>query len=225
MSDILANGIRLWADPSGALWWPEARTLAVADLHLEKASAYARQGSLLPPYDTRATLAKISALIAHYRPARLLSLGDSFHDSDGPARLDDADYMTIKGLAQQLDLVWVVGNHDPSLPPHLPGRQVTAWFVNGLVFRHVPSARVVAGEVFGHYHPKARVEVGGRRLSRRCFVSDGQRVLLPSFGALTGGLDVGHEAIRGHFPAGFSAWLLGDARTVRVPIQRLIGLC
>jgi DNA ligase-associated metallophosphoesterase len=223
LSEIVVNGTRLWADASGAIWWPESETLAVADLHMEKASAFARHGSLLPPYDTRKTLAKIRDLVERYRPVRLLSLGDSFHDSEGPARLDEGEAQTLAELGRQLELVWVVGNHDPSLPSYLPGRQVSVWTLDALVFRHEPSAAIVSGEVFGHYHPKARIDAGGRHLVRRCFVSDGQRLLLPSFGALTGGLDVQDVAIHRHFPAGFSTWLVGETRIIRVPMQRLIG--
>ncbi len=74
-------GHRLMLDPAGALWWPERHLLAVADLHLEKGSACAVRGHLVPPWDTRATLDRLALLLRRYTPRTVLALGDSFHDT------------------------------------------------------------------------------------------------------------------------------------------------
>lgn len=221
---MLVNGVRLVPDPSGALWWPEARSLIVADLHFEKGSALAsrRLGPLLPPYDTRATLDKLQQLLRNYTPRRLVCLGDSFHDADGPARLAKDDVDKLSRLAEQTDWLWLHGNHDPRLPDWVPGRQASNLAEGGLLFRHQPEAPPKAGEVFGHFHPKASVEVRGKRLTRRCFVTDGGRLVLPAFGAYAGGLNVTDPTLLSQFKRGFQAWMLGDGAVFPIDARRLL---
>ncbi len=199
---LMLNGIELFAEPSGALWWPAAATLIVADLHFEKGTSYARRGVLLPPYDTPTTLARLAAAIGP-RVRRVICLGDSFHDGDGPERLTQADAGALRALVERHDWVWVAGNHDPLLPPMLGGRTVVGELrLDGLVMRHQAKADAV-GEVSGHYHPKSHIDVRGRRLSGACFIHDEQRIVLPAFGAYTGGLHIRSDAIRALFPASF----------------------
>lgn len=221
LCEIVVNGAALQVDPAGALWWPERRLLAVADLHFEKATSLARRGHLLPPYDTRATLARLAALVARHRPALLLCLGDSFHDVEGPARLDEADRATLAELAAATEILWVEGNHDPGVLPAGLGRLVDEILIGPLLFRHEAARGFAGGEVSGHYHPKASVHGGLRRFTGRCFVTDGRRLILPAFGQLTGGLDVRHAAFAPLFPGGFEVVLLGDRRAVRFPANAL----
>jgi hypothetical protein len=222
MLAVELNGVALEVDPAGALWWPELKLLAVADLHLEKASSLARRGHLLPPYDSRATLARLAALVQRHSPLRLLCLGDSFHDVGGPERLASEDRATIATLAAQTELLWVEGNHDPGTLPQGLGRLVDELRLGPLLFRHQAAHGFAGGEVSGHYHPKASVFGGLRRYTGRCFVTDGRRLILPAFGQLTGGLDVLHRAYQPLFPEGFEVLLLGQRRAVRFPAGALV---
>ncbi|HKY94192.1 MAG TPA: ligase-associated DNA damage response endonuclease PdeM [Kiloniellales bacterium] len=215
-------GTALAVDPEGALWWPERRLLAVADLHLEKASSLARRGHLLPPYDTRATLARLARLVERHRPALLLCLGDSFHDVEGPERLAAEDRAALVAIAAITELLWVEGNHDPGTLPEGLGRLVEEIAFGPLLFRHQAARDFAGGEVSGHYHPKATVFGGLRRVTGRCFVTDGRRLILPAFGQLTGGLDVLDRAYRPLFPEGFEVVLLGERRAVRFPAGALV---
>lgn len=201
-------GERLMLDPSGALWWPAKRLLAVADLHLEKGSALAARGSLVPPYDSRATLERLIRLVRLYRPERLVLLGDSFHDAKGAARLGQAEREALAALSRLTAITWLAGNHDPGAAEEMGEPPFT--------FRHVPRGRV--GEIAGHLHPKAAVTIRGAWVARACFVADSRRVLLPAFGAYAGGLDVLDPAIRGLFPRGARVFLLGKDRLFSFPL-------
>jgi DNA ligase-associated metallophosphoesterase len=205
------RGERLMLDPLGGLAWPDAGVLVAADLHLEKGTAAAARGQLVPPWDSQATLERLERLVRRWQPRTLVLLGDSFHDSRGAARLAPADRARIAHLAQGRRLIWVLGNHDPSPPEGLPGEAVEAWARGALVFRH-EARRGTAGEVCGHHHPKAAVATRAGRVSRPCFVADAGRVMLPALGAYTGGLDVGNPAIAGLFPRGGRVFLLGEDR-------------
>jgi DNA ligase-associated metallophosphoesterase len=233
---LTVEGVALVPEPSGALWWPERETLVVADLHLEKASAFAARGQLLPPYDTAATLERLAAAVARRRPRRLLCLGDSFHDRAAAERLAPEARARIAEMASALDWVWIAGNHDPQAPAGLGGRSAGELIEDGLTFRHeaVESEEAgerekageteAAGELSGHYHPKARVSLRGRGFSARCFVGDGRRLILPAFGAFAGGLDVLSPAIRRLFPDGFEVALLGRRAVYRFPEPMLLPI-
>jgi len=208
-AEIRLNGAVLRADPSGALLWPARRTLVVADLHLEKGSAFAARGQLLPPYDTRATLDRLAALIAEHRPERLVCLGNSFHDAGAGERLAAADRARLERLTGACDWVWIEGNHDPDPPDDLGGRIAPELIDGPLAFRHRARANGrVAGEVSGHWHPKAAVHLPPKRISAPCFVGDGRRLVLPAFGTYTGGLNVLDPALSALFDKGFVAHLM-----------------
>jgi uncharacterized protein len=214
-------GAGMLADPSGALLWPEQALLVVADLHFEKGSSIARGGSLLPPYDTRATLACLEAALARLAPRTVISLGDGFHDPDACLRLPAEDRARLAALVARHDWIWLVGNHDPRPPAGVGGRSETELEVAGTTFRHIPAAAPDGLEIAGHLHPSARVTVRGRRLARPCFVCDGRRMILPAFGSYTGGLDVFDPAIASLFADGFEVALLGDGRVHPLPQARL----
>ncbi|MGF1457253.1 MAG: ligase-associated DNA damage response endonuclease PdeM [Alphaproteobacteria bacterium] len=201
-------------DPSGALWLPDHATLVVSDLHLEKGSSYAVRGVYLPPYDSRVTLERLTRTCAGLAPKRIIALGDSFHDRGAPARLEQTDVATIRTLTASAEWIWIAGNHDPAPPRAFGGAVAQTVTIGGLTFRHEPCEDEPAlGEVAGHLHPVASIRVRGRRVRRRCFVSDGTRLVLPAFGAYAGGLCVLNEAYAPLFPDGlFQAFVLGKER-------------
>ncbi|MBI1261945.1 MAG: ligase-associated DNA damage response endonuclease PdeM [Rhizobiales bacterium] len=208
--------------PEGALWWPAERMLIVADLHLEKGSSFAARGIALPPYDTRATLARLESLIARLAPDSLVALGDSFHDRLAGERLPEDDRAKIRALASRTDWIWMEGNHDPLPPEGLGGRAVSHLAIGPLRLRHEPQPAPAPGEIAGHLHPCAAVHIRGRRLRRRCFASDGQRLIMPAFGAYAGGLNVLDAAYDDLLPGlSFHAWMMGAKSVVPVAATRL----
>ncbi len=211
------NGASLLAHVSGGLYWPDEEVLAVADLHLEKGSSFAPRGELLPPYDTAATLDRLVNLVRLLRPARLIFLGDSFHDRAGPERLADVDLRRLADLQETAELIWVEGNHDLGSHPRGLGHAVACLKLGPLTFRHEAEPKSGAGEVSGHFHPKARIRVSTGSTSTRCFIFDRRRVILPAFGAYTGGLEVRHPAVSTHFPNGFKLIALGEQRAALLP--------
>lgn len=212
----------LTADRSGAVWWAEKRLLAVADLHFEKGSAFAvRTGQMLPPYDTHATLARLNEVVERLQPKTIVCLGDNFHDSDGPSRLDVSAKRAITALMRKRRFVWIEGNHDGASAIALGGECAVELELGPLVFRHDAKRGRVTGELSGHLHPVARVATRVKLLKRRCFVSDGKRCVLPAFGAYTGGLDVFDTAVARLFPDGFQAYLLGRDRVYPFAHSRL----
>jgi len=214
---ISVNGETLLLDRSGAAYWPAQSMLVFADLHFEKGSSFARRGSLLPPYDTRSTIRRMEEAIARHAPSRVIALGDSFHDGEAADRLDREECEMLVRLAARAEWIWVEGNHDPKPPDWLGGRVASEIAIGGLVFRHLPSGQ--SGEVAGHLHPAAVVRKLGMGVRRRCFVSDGIRLLLPSFGAYTGGLDVREDAIASLFEDGCTIYALGRERVYAVATQ------
>ena len=196
---VTVHGAGVALRRSGALWLAAARALVAGDLHLEKGSAYAARGQLLPPYDTRETLGRLAAEVEQTDPRLIVLLGDTLHDSGGGERMDRKDILRLVEIARGRTVLWVVGNHDPEGPGDLPGEAVNEVVLDGLTLRHEPQPGGQGGEVAGHLHPCARVGGGGRSVRRRCFVSDGARVILPAFGAYAGGLNVRDPAFEGLF--------------------------
>ena len=192
-------GAQVTMRASGALWIVGARALVVADLHLEKGSAYASRGQLLPPYDTRETLGRLEAEVDATAAEVVVLLGDTFHDRRAEDRLAGDDAARLRGLAAGRRLIWVIGNHDADGPRALPGEVADELRLGGLILRHEPQTGPQRGEVAGHLHPAARIAAPRGTLRRRCFVTDGERVVLPAFGAYAGGLNVRDEAFAGMF--------------------------
>lgn len=215
--EIRLAGERAVCDPRGALYFPELRLLTVSDLHLEKGAAFARRRVFLPPYDTAATLARLATVIADWRPARVISLGDSFDDVKGAGLMPEPFREQLKALMAGREWFWVSGNHDPDPPEGLPGETVRELAIGGLTFRHEPSAAPVQGEVAGHLHPGARIVRRGQSVRRACFASDGRRLVMPAFGAFTGTLNVLDRAYAGLFDwADFRAYMLGARRVYSI---------
>ncbi|MDE2283228.1 MAG: ligase-associated DNA damage response endonuclease PdeM [Hyphomicrobiales bacterium] len=220
---IAVAGVTLVADPAGALYWPDERLLVIADLHLEKGSAFAARGVLLPPYDTAATLARLARLVERYAPRLVIALGDSFHDDGGPLRMSLGDRSALKALQRGRDWVWIAGNHDADLPDDIGGSHADVLALGALTFRHLPSAQAADGEIAGHLHPQARVARRGRAVSRRCFAGDGRRMVMPAFGAYAGGLNIRDRAIFSLFGAlTFTAHMLGARRLYAIAAEQCL---
>jgi uncharacterized protein len=218
-SAVTISDVTFLADLSGALFWEERSLLVVSDLHLEKGSSYAARGVLLPPYDTAATLSRLAAVIARRDPRMVIALGDSFHDRNAHGRLSAPDRDAIAALQVRRDWIWISGNHDPALPSNLGGTVASEVAIGPIAFRHEPTG--AAGEIAGHLHPKARVSTRGRSVERRCFASDGERAVMPAFGAYTGGLNIRDAAFSKIFGApGFLAHVLGDLRLHTIAASR-----
>jgi len=192
-------GKALEACTSGALYWPGQRTLIVADLHLEKGSALARRGVMLPPYDTRETLARLARAIDRTGASTVIALGDSLHDQAGAERMQPDDRETLAMLQEDREWIWITGNHDPKIAEHLGGHVCEEITVEGITLRHEPKAAPITHEIAAHLHPAAKVSFNGHCIRRPCFVGNGRRLVLPAFGAFTGGLDVRDPAIAGLF--------------------------
>ena len=204
--------------PSGALYWPAQEALLVADLHLEKASWFARLGQLLPPYDSHATLTALAAEVERTGATRLYCLGDSFHDRFGCDRLPANARAILMDLTSRLDWVWIVGNHDPGFADHCGGRIVEEAEVRGIVLRHAAAPNDPRPEMSGHFHPKLRLTINGRRIARRCFVASVRKLILPAFGSLTGGLDAAHPEILRKVGIGAAALVALPDRLLRFPL-------
>jgi hypothetical protein len=214
-------GVTMEASLCGALFIARWEMLVVADLHLEKGSGLARRGALLPPYDTRATLAALAASLDHYGARRVICLGDSFHDERAASRLSPADESRLRAMTGCLEWLWISGNHDGGLAGWFGGTMTEEVRFGPLVFRHQAVASTESVEISGHFHPKASVAVGGRTITARCFIGDEQRLILPSFGAFTGGINVLDPAIGQLFPGDFTAHLLGRGRVHSIARSRL----
>jgi DNA ligase-associated metallophosphoesterase len=188
-------GVELAAIGHGALFVPARRALLVADLHLEKASWFAAGGQMLPPYDSLATLSDLARLAAETDAAEIWCLGDSFHDAAGCERLAPPAEALLRDLTARTRWTWITGNHDAGLVDRCGGAVVAEAGIAGLVLRHEADPADPRPELSGHFHPKLRVSLRGRMVARRCFVMSAAKLVLPAFGALTGGLDAAHPEI------------------------------
>jgi uncharacterized protein len=207
-------GLALLALPTGALHWPDRRLLIVSDLHLGKSERLARRGGvLLPPYETRETLTRLSDDLDRTGARSLIALGDSFDDLLSATALDEADQMTLARLMAGRDWTWVEGNHDAG--SHAQGGTHRAEVPLGPVTcRHIATSQTP--EISGHYHPKARL--GGT--SRPCFLIDPARIIMPAYGAYTGGLYSDDAALAALMQPGAIAVLTGP-RAIPCPMPRV----
>ena len=212
---------------SGALYWPREQTLLVADLHLEKASWYAGQGQMLPPYDSRETLERIAAAVKETGARRVIALGDNFHDPDGTSRLEPYAAGMLEALTRSLDWVWITGNHDEVMHRTFGGALADEMEIGGVILRHIAQAGELRPELSGHFHPKIRLRVRDRHIARQCGViahsqSGHDRMILPAFGALTGGMDAGAPEIRAALSpsSAIDAVLPAKGKLVQLPLWR-----
>jgi DNA ligase-associated metallophosphoesterase len=221
---VTVCGKELIADNSGALYWPGQHTLLVADLHLEKGSSYAARGAFLPPYDTRQTLVRLAEVMDRYEPARVIALGDSVHDRGAARRMAAEDIEILRILQEDREWVWITGNHDPEIVPELGGSACEELELSGIMLRHQPAAGAATHEIAAHMHPAARLSMYGYSIRRACFVGNGRRLVMPAFGAFTGGLNVLDEAFRPLFGSGgMAVWMLGQEGLYPVATRFLAG--
>jgi DNA ligase-associated metallophosphoesterase len=222
--DLMVAGERLICDWSGCLYWPDQNTLVVSDMHLEKGSSFAARGKLIPPHDTAATLSRLAIRLAVWQPERVICLGDSFHDPVAHERLSQRDGEKLARLMTGREWFWICGNHDPAPPTGLGGTGAREMMLGNLVFRHEPQPGNQVGEIAGHLHPCGKVFRRSKSVRRPCFVTDGTRLILPSFGAYTGGLNLRSEAFSGMFDeAHLSAVLLGRQRVFHISANNLVA--
>ena len=203
---------------AGAIWWPARRALLVADLHLEKASWFARRGQMLPPYDSLETLENLATVIDANGAEEVWCLGDSFHDRHGCDRLPADARALLISLTGRTDWTWITGNHDPGFTDTCGGRVVEEAEVDGLLLRHEAEADETRPELSGHFHPKLRVRLRGRLVSRRCYVVSETKIILPAFGTLTGGLDAQSPAILRAIGGPATAMVPTRAKLLRFPL-------
>ena len=206
------------ATASGALYWPAREAMLVADLHLEKASWFARFGQFLPPYDSHATLSALAAEVARTQARRLYCLGDSFHDRFGCDRLPADARALLTELTAKLDWTWIVGNHDPGFADHCGGRIADEVELGAIILRHQADPNDTRPEISGHFHPKLRLHLKGRNVSRRCFVLSASKLIMPAFGSLTGGLDAHHPEILRSVGGKAAALVPVSDRLLRFPL-------
>ena len=204
--------------PSGGLYWPARQALLVADLHLEKASWFARFGQMLPPYDSEVTIDTVADDVRASGATAVWCLGDSFHDRFGCDRLPQTARDKLTALTGALDWVWITGNHDAGMIDHCGGRIEVELVVEGMVLRHEAEAGETRPELSGHFHPKLRLKARGRRVSRRCFVASRTKMILPAYGALTGGLDANHPEILRAMGGDAAALVPVSDRVLRFPL-------
>lgn len=193
-AEVALADAHLLADHSGILYWPSERLLVVADLHLEKGSSLARRGRFVPPYDTAETLTRLAAVIERFKPQTIVALGDSLHETSAASRLSSDARTALAAMQLRRSWVWITGNHDPEIGPELGGEALVTLNVAALTFRHHPSTAPVRGEICGHLHPAARLATRAGPIRRPCFIGDGHRLVIPAFGAFTGGLNILDEA-------------------------------
>lgn len=212
---------------SGALYWPREAALLVADLHLEKGSWFAQRGQMLPPYDSRETLERLADCLKATGARRVITLGDNFHDDAGTCRLEPYAAGMLEGLIRSHDWVWVTGNHDEEMPRTFGAECVDELDVCGVIMRHEARSGETRPELSGHYHPKMRVAVRNRHIARPCAVISrsakrGDRMIVPAFGAYTGGMDAGSpEVLAALSPAQqIDAVLHAKGKLVTFPLYR-----
>ena len=213
----------LHALPTGALFWPAQRLLVVSDLHLGKSARAARfGGAQLPPYETTETLTRLAGDLDATQARRVICLGDSFDAPTLQSALPEADLLTLTTLQAGLDWVWIEGNHDPG-PVQLGGTHRRSLTIGPLTFRHIAEPEAPPGEVTGHYHPKATLSLRGRALTRPCFLFDDRRLILPAYGAFTGGLNSQDPALTRLMTPGAQAILAGP-KPCKIPMPGLAPL-
>ena len=220
---ISLNGLDLIPDLSGALFVPGFKTLLIADLHLEKASNMAKRGVHLPPYDTRASLAQLQAVIAQAQPEQLIFLGDSFHDDEARDRIAETNLASLRAISECAATVWITGNHDPHPPTDIGGRIAAEVVLGGVTLRHEPKQLGPEEfEIAGHLHPGSAVSQRGRSIHCKCFIADDRRLVMPAFGSFTGGLSISSSPFKNLFlEKNFHVWMLSQRAIYKFPAKRV----
>jgi DNA ligase-associated metallophosphoesterase len=219
---ITLSGISFLPHHSGALFAPDHHTLLIADLHLEQGASLARRGIHVPPFDTATTISLLEQVISETKPWRLVLLGDSFHDGRGSSELPQSQAERLLRVTSEIETIWISGNHDPHPPQGLGGIATHEHSLEHIFLRHQPSKRVSKPEIAGHLHPGATIVQRGVATRGKCFVADGQRIILPAFGAYTGALGLRSPAFANMFDeASAQVWMIGRSAIHRFPMARV----
>lgn len=183
--------------PQRAVWRTATRTLFVADAHLGKAATFRTLGQPAPKGTTRDNLDRLDALIDRFNPARLVFLGDLFHARQAHAPGVADAFLDWRRRRAALRLTLVRGNHDRRAgdPSEQFGIELVdePYDAEGIVARHHPLApEECEGQgatiLAGHLHPCVRLNGAARDSVRLpCFVLQERQIVLPAFGAFTGG--------------------------------------
>ncbi len=211
---LFFHGETLHLLPSGGLYWPARKTLTVSDLHLGKSERLARRGgSLLPPYETQATLEKLDRDLEATGAETVICLGDSFDDLAAVQGITESSRLWLARLMAGRDWTWITGNHDPG-PIEIGGTHRAEVHLPPYTFRHIAEP-LERAEISGHYHPKARLA----GLSKPCFLADGNRLIMPAYGTYTGGLR-SHDAVLTALMAKDALAILTGPRALAIPMPR-----
>ncbi len=210
-------GLALTLDRSGAAYIGSEATLIAADLHLEKGSRAAARGRLLPALDSRDTLHRLKRAVETYRPLRVICLGDSFDDRFAGGRMAAADKDELYRLCARVrEWIWLGGNHDPEIPAFCGGEASVEIEIGGVILRHEPAAARTGPQIAGHFHPKASVPAGGYRFSGPCICVSKDLLIMPAFGAYSGGLSCFTPAIRALHKSEPKIYMLHTSKLWRV---------
>lgn len=181
---------------SSSLYWPAKKTLILADLHLEKGSYFAKRGNPLPLYDSFDTLMRLNNIVDEVKPHTIITLGDSLHDNNAFKRMNPEVIELLHSIINKVARwEWIVGNHDCQFFPIAFSDHVqitTSVMMDNILFHHDFSGSNPL-EIVGHYHP----EFFFKRIKGKCFLVNKNKLIMPSFGCYTGGLNVEtHELIK-----------------------------
>jgi uncharacterized protein len=202
-----------------ALYWPAQQAVLVADLHLEKASWFAERGQMLPPHDSHETLSRIAVIIEQTDAQHVWCLGDNFHDDDGPERMPSPARDLLASLCNTTTWHWIVGNHDAQLPSGIGGEVLAEAELDGVILRHEADPNDPRPEISGHFHPKYRAQGARGGVTRACFVAHETKLIMPSFGSLTGGLYADHPAISAAMARPSAALIPARGKLLRFDLQ------
>ena len=208
------KGEKFVFDKSGSIFLENLNTLIFSDLHLGKSLSFVNQGSLVPPFDLDETLFNLENIIKKYKPKRLISLGDSFHENKSIQNMKGKYINIINNLFHKIDITWVEGNHDSNIlfKNKLTGNFKKFHKLKNFRFVHSKSEinEVSIFEFSGHYHPKISLKFNGLNYSYKCFILTESFCILPSFGTYTGGLDIKSNALRKILPINKQIIILGN---------------
>lgn len=201
-----------------ALYWPRHKALLLADLHLEKGSSYAQNGQMLPPYDSLETLKRLEKLSKIAALNMVICLGDNFHDTGGETRIAEYPANLLRQMTAKFNWIWIIGNHDPLLEARYGGTCREEMRLDNIYLRHAADPAFSGFEISGHFHPKIHIMSNKRSISRRCFLKTDKKIIMPAFGAYTGGMDV-HDAANIAHPTAIQS---GKAQAILALPERLL---
>ena len=222
MKKIMFNNEIFFLDILGVIYWPRLMTIILSDLHLGKSMFWARHGKFLPPYDNLETLSKLKKVLRKFQISKIIFLGDVFHDDSGYESLEPETIQILNEILCNYEIIFIAGNHDLNIS--IPKIKILKNYTkDSIIFSHYPSTNVSEkkAQIFGHFHPKISVKISGRVISKKCFVIDKKKILLPSFGNYTGGLDINKNMLLNIFKKDCTYFMLGQKRILEIKKENL----